>query len=325
MKNIMILMCCMAIMTACGNKEKEFDATGTFEATEVVVSAKASGELTLLSVSEGQTIDSGDIVGKIDDTQLILKKQQLESSKNQLSANKRQLDATRNATSSKKLDLEKQVASIRQQIANAKRERQRYTELLRDGAVPQKQVDEINYQISVLEKQLTATQDQIRSNNASLTEQGLGIDAQIEGINSQQAGIDAQQSQLDDQIANTIVKSPISGTILEKYVEQGEFVSVGKPIFKIADLQRIIMRAYITSTQLQKIKVGQQVKVMTDYGDKQGKTYQGTITWIANQAEFTPKTIVTDDERADLVYAVKVAVNNPDGEIKIGMYGKIKF
>lgn len=325
MKRIMLYAAVVALLAACGSRDKEFDATGTFEATEVTVSAKASGELTTLEVQEGQELTANAQVGKIDDTQLVLKKQQLETTRNQLGANKRQLGATRNATTSKRLDLEKQVASIRQQIANARRERQRYTELLRDGAVPQKQVDEINYQISVLEKQLSATQDQIRSNNASLAEQGQGIDAQIEGINSQQAGIDVQQSQLDDQIANTVIKTPITGTVLEKYVEQGEFVTAGKPLFKMADVRHIVMRAYVTSAQLQQVKVGQKVKVMADYGNKQLKEYDGTVTWISNQSEFTPKTIVTDDERADLVYAIKIAVDNSDGGIKMGMYGKVKF
>ncbi len=134
-----------------------------------------------------------------------------------------------------------------------------------------------------------------------------------------------QQSQLDDQIANTIIKAPIAGTILEKYVEQGEFVTVGKPLFKIADISHIIMRAYVTSAQLQQIKVGQKVKVMADYGNKQVKEYDGTVTWISSQSEFTPKTIVTDDERADLVYAIKIAVDNADGGIKMGMYGKVVF
>ncbi len=325
MKKIILCATVVTLLAACGNKEKDFDATGTFEATEVTVSAKATGELTTFDVSEGQEVTAGAQVGKIDDTQLVLKKQQLETTRSQLGANKRQLGATRNATTSKRLDLEKQVAGIRQQITNARREKQRYTELLRDGAVPQKQVDEISYQISVLEKQLSATQEQIRSNNASLAEQGQSIDAQIEGINSQQASIDVQQSQLDDQIANTTIKAPISGNVLEKYVEQGEFVTIGKPLFKMADVSHIIMRAYVTSAQLQKIKVGQKVQVLADYGNKQIKAYNGTITWISSQSEFTPKTIVTDDERADLVYAIKIAVDNSDGGIKIGMYGKVKL
>ncbi|MBR1803929.1 MAG: HlyD family efflux transporter periplasmic adaptor subunit [Muribaculaceae bacterium] len=324
MKKITLLASMVLVLMACNNKENEYDATGTFEVTEVTVSAKTAGELISFTIQEGEELTANAVVGQIDDTQLKLKKEQLESTKSQLDANRRQLGANRNATSSKQLDLEKQVAGLRQQITNAKREKQRFTELLRDGAVPKKQVDDISYQISVLEKQLAATQDQIRSNNASLAQQSAGIDAQIEGINAQSAGIDVQQAQLDDQIANTSIKSPIAGSVLEKYVEQGEFVTVGKPLFKVADTRKVVLRAYVTSAQLEHIKVGQQVKVMTDYGKQHGSTYSGVITWISPRSEFTPKTIVTDDERADLVYAVKITVDG-NSDIKMGMYGKVKF
>ena len=314
----------LLLLVACGNKEKSYDATGTFEATEVTVSAKSTGELQRFDVTEGQEIDQNAIVGSIDAYQLKLQRQQLENTKEQLKANKKQLNATRGATTSKQLDLEKQVASIRQQIANAQRERQRYTELVNDGAVPRKQLDDINYQIKVLEKQLAATQDQIRSNNASLKEQSQGITAQMEGIDAQQLTVESQKAQLDDQIANTDIKAPITGSVLEKYVERGEYVTVGKPLFKMADTQNMFIRAYVTSAQLKDIKVGQKVKVMADYGKGEKKTYDGTVTWISSRSEFTPKTIVTDDERADLVYAVKISFKN-DGYVKIGMYGEVKF
>ncbi len=298
------------VLAACGNKEKEYDATGTFEATEVTVSAKATGELKSFDISEGQTVEQGAVVGSID-------AYQLQQTSEQLEAQKRQLGATRSATDSRRLDLEKQLSSINQQIANAQRERQRFTELVADGAVPKKQLDDINYQIKVLERQREATRDQIRSNNASLAEQSKGIGAQIDGLN-------AQQRQIADQIANAQVKAPIAGTVLEKYVEQGEFVAIGKPLFKMADVQNMYLRAYVTSSQLKDLKIGQKVKVFADYGDKQKKTYEGTIAWISSRSEFTPKTILTDDERADLVYAVKVAIKN-DGFVKIGMYGEAKF
>ena len=300
----------LPFLSACGNKEKAYDATGTFEATEVTVSAKSTGELKTFDVSEGQTIEQGTLVGTID-------AYQLEQTSQQLEAQKRQLGATRNATDSRRLDLEKQLSSINQQIANAQRERQRFSELVNDGAVPRKQLDDIDNQLKVLERQRDATRDQIRSNNASLAEQSKGIGAQIEGLN-------AQQRQIADQIANTNVKAPITGTVLEKYVEQGEFVSTGKPLFKIADTQNMFIRAYVTSSQLQNIKVGQKVKVFADYGDGQRKEYDGTVSWISSRSEFTPKTILTDDERANLVYALKVAFKN-DGFVKIGMYGEVKF
>lgn len=312
------------LLAACGSGEKDYDATGVFEATEVTVSAKSAGELQSFTVMEGAEIGADTVVGTIDAAQLKLKKQQLQTQRQQLSASKSQLEANRSATDSKQLDLERQVASLRQQIANAQREKQRFTELLRDGAVARKQVDDISYQISVLEKQLAATQEQLRSNNASLAGQSEGLRAQAQGVVAQQAGIDVQQAQLDDQIENTLVKSPIAGTVLEKYVEAGEYVAVGKPLFKVADTCNMFIRAYVTSAQLQRVKVGQKVKVMSDYGDGKRSEYEGVVTWIASRAEFTPKTILTDDERADQVYAVKIAVKN-DGYIKIGMYGEVKL
>ncbi|MBR5169197.1 MAG: HlyD family efflux transporter periplasmic adaptor subunit [Muribaculaceae bacterium] len=324
MKRLTVIATVLLVLASCGKKEKEFDATGTFEATEVTVSAKASGELVMFNVAEGQTIEAGNTVGNIDVTQLTLKKNELATAASQLNANQEQLRSNRRATDSKQLDLQKQVASLKQQIANAKRERQRYTELVNDGAVPRKQLDDINYQISVLEKQLAATTDQLAATNRSLAEQSAGIDAQISGIDAQRQGIAAQQAQLDDQIANATVRTPIRGTVLEKYVEQGEFVSVGKPLFKMADTDRMFIRAYITSAQLQSVKVGQKCQVFADYGAGEKKAYEGTVTWISNRSEFTPKTIVTDDERADLVYAVKIAIEN-DGFVKIGMYGEVKF
>ena len=297
-------------MVSCSNQEKECDATGTFEATEVTVSAKSTGELKTIDITEGQLVESGVVVGQIDAYQLQMTAQQLE-------AQKRQLAMSRNATDSRRLDLEKQLSSINQQISNTQRERQRFSELVRDGAVPRKQLDDINNQIKVLERQRDATRDQIRSNNTSLSEQSKGISAQIDGI-------DAQRKQIADQIANAEVKAPLSGTVLEKYVERGEFVATGKPLFKIADTQNMYLRAYVTSSQLKDIKVGQKVKVFADYGGGQKKEYDGTISWISSRSEFTPKTILTDDERADLVYAVKIAIKN-DGYVKIGMYGEVKF
>lgn len=338
MKKVLILASLALVMASCGEDKKDYDATGTFEATEVTVSAESSGQLISFQVTEGQLLNSGVTVGQIDARQLSLKRaqlatntEQLTATDGQLDANKRQLVANQQATASKQLDLKKQVAAIRQQIANQQRERQRFSELLRDGAVPQKQVDDIDYQIQVLQKQLVATEEQIASQNAALAEQNKGIAAQIDGISSQQAGVTAQkagvcnqQAQIDDQIAHTFVKSPLAGTILEKYAEQGEFVTIGKPLFKIADTKNMFIRAYITSKQLKKVRLGQHVKVLADYGGGEKKQYNGVITWISSRSEFTPKTIVTEDERADLVYAIKIKFAN-DGFVKIGMYGEVKF
>ena len=338
MKKLLLLAIGILMVASCGKDKQDYDATGTFEATEITVSAESAGQLKTFNISEGQVLNNGVTVGQIDARQLTLKRnqlatnnEQLAATHGQLAANKRQLAANKQATSSRQLDLKKQVAAIRQQIENQKRERQRFTELLKDGAVARKQVDDIDYQLQVLKKQLAATEEQIASQNAALADQNKGITAQMEGIdaqqavvNAQQAGVRSQQAQIDDQIAHTFIKSPITGTVSEKYAEAGEFVAVGKPLFKVANMKRMFIRAYITSAQLKNIKLGQKVKVMADYGKGQKKAYNGVITWISSRSEFTPKTIVTDDERADLVYAIKIQFQN-DGYVKIGMYGEVKF
>ena len=296
MRKIIVLASAVMLLTACGTKEKEYDATGTFEATETMVSAEQSGTLLRLAVNEGDEVPMGQEVGLVDTTQIWLKIQQL--------------GATKMVYQSQKPDMEKQVAAIRQQLAKAKTEQQRYQELVKDGAAPQKMLDDATSQVAVLQKQLDA--------------QVSALGTQVSTLNSQVSTVDVQVAQLTDQLRKCHIMAPVGGTVLEKYVEAGEFVATGKPLFKIADVQKMFIRAYVTTAQLQGIKLGQKVKVFADYGDNQKKAYDGTISWISSRSEFTPKTILTDDERADLVYAVKVAVKN-DGYIKIGMYGEVKF
>ena len=296
MKKTMLTAAAAILLAACGNNEKEYDATGTFEATETTVSAEQSGTLMRFDVSEGDEIAAGKEVGLVDTTQLWLKIQQM--------------GATKAVYQSQKPDMEKQIAATRQQLAKAKTEQQRYEELVKDGAAPRKMLDDATSQVAVLQKQLDA--------------QVSTLNTQLSTLNSQLSTVDVQVSQLRDQLEKCHIVTPIAGTVLEKYVEQGEFVATGKPLFKMADVQQMFIRAYITSAQLQGIKVGQQAKVFADYGDGQRKEYEGKVTWISSRSEFTPKTILTDDERADLVYALKVAVKN-DGYIKIGMYGEVSF
>ena len=284
------------LFSACGNKEKEYDATGVFEATETTVCAEQSGALMTFDVNEGDQIEANAEVGLIDTTQVWLKI--------------RQQGATKSVYQSQKPDMEKQIAATRQQLAKARLEQQRYQELVNDGAAPSKMLDDAKNQVQVLQKQLDA---QIST-----------LNTQLSTLNSQLTTADVQIEQLRDQLRKCHIVTPTKGTVLEKYVERGEFVAVGKPLFKIADTEDMYMRAYVTSAQLQQIRLGQQVKVFADYGDNQKKEYAGKVSWISSRSEFTPKTIVTDDERADLVYAVKVAVKN-DGYIKIGMYGEVKF
>jgi HlyD family secretion protein len=296
MKKMMILASVALMMVACRGNEKEYDATGTFEATETTVFAEQSGALISFSVNEGDEIEAGTKVGLIDTTQVWLKIQQL--------------GATKEVYQSQKPDMEAQIAATRQQLAKAQQEEQRYKELVADGAAPSKMLDDASSQVKVLQKQLAAQQSALSTSTRSL--------------DKQMAATDVQVSQLRDQLRKCHIVTPTKGTVLEKYVERGEFVAVGKPLLKIADTQEMFLRAYVTSAQLQNIKIGQKVKVFADYGDGQKKEYDGTISWISSRSEFTPKTILTDDERADLVYAVKVAIKN-DGFVKIGMYGEVKF
>lgn len=291
--SIILLAICLA---ACGSKEKEYDATGTFEATEVTVSAEQSGALLRFALDEGDNIKAGSEVGLIDTTQIWLKL--------------RQADATKTVYQSQKPDLEKQIAATRQQLENAQAEKKRYQELVSDGAAPSKMLDDATNQVKVLQRQLDALVSTLNT--------------QLSTLNSQLSTVDVQKNQLWDQLRKCHIVAPISGTVLEKYVEQGEFAVTGKPLFKMGDTRNMYMRAYVTSSQLQNVKVGQKVKVFADFGNEQRKEYAGTVSWISSRSEFTPKTILTDDERADLVYAVKIAVKN-DGAIKIGMYGEVKF
>ena len=284
------------VLGACTSQEEQYDASGIFETTEVIVSAKGTGELQSFQVEEGQAVRQGEVLGWIDTLQLSLKD--------------RQLAASLLATESKRLDEKRQVAHLRQQIENLQREKERFTALLNAKATTAKQVDDIDYQIKVLQNQLVATQEQINSSNSSLSRQSESIQA--------------QRAQMEDQIRNAMISSPITGTILTKYAEQGEFAVPGKALFKVADVSQMKLRAYITADQLTQLQIGQAVAVYADRGTTDRKRYAGRVVWIADKAEFTPKTIQTRNERANLVYAVKIAVEN-DGFIKRGMYGEVRF
>lgn len=293
MKNVVISVSCVLASVSCGTKEKTYDAMGVFEATEVVVSAKSQGEIVSFNVDEGYEVKTGEVLGMIDDTKLNLQQQSLEDN--------------REAKLSRILNLQEQTASITQQIANLQREHERYSQLLEQGAATQKQVDDLSDQIKVLKAQLNAAQSQLNSANESIKLQAEASSQQVKMIGSQK----------DD----AIIKSPITGTILKKYAEQGEFAVPGKALFKVADLSQMILRAYVTAAQFDNLKIGQQVKVLVDNGDEAQREYDGKVSWIAPKAEFTPKTIQTKDERANLVYAIKISVKN-DGRIKIGQYGE---
>lgn len=287
------IMTASLFLGACG-ADSDYDATGTFEATEIIVSAEANGRLVDFDLEEGSLLRQGEIVGMVDTVQLYLKKLQLQ--------------ATMKSVDSQRPDISKQIAATKAQIATALRERDRVSRLLEAEAANKKQLDDWDSQLEVLNRQLDAQLSSLTNSTSSLSEQSSSVAIQI--------------LQVDDQLEKCRVVSPIDGTVLAKYTEQGEVTAVGKPLFKVADMEHIFLRAYITSRQLADVKLGQQVKVLADFGDDMRKEYAGTVTWIADKAEFTPKTILTDDERANQVYAVKIAVHN-DGVIKLGMYGGV--
>ena len=296
MKSIYFFFMAIWVTFSACNSSKEFDATGTFEATEIIVSSEANGKLFFLNAEEGSRLTRGEKVGLVDTVQLYLKKLQL--------------GASMKSVEKQRPDIRKQIAATREQIATAKRERARVENLLNANAANRKQLDDWDAQLALLQRQLDAQVSSLQNSTESLNEQSSSVAIQI--------------AQVEDQLRKCYILAPISGTVLSKYAEPGELASTGKPLFKIADVENIYLRAYITSSQLASVKLGDEVKVYADFGGEDRKEYPGTVTWIADEAEFTPKTILTKDERANQVYAMKIAVRN-DGTIKIGMYGEVKF
>ncbi|MDR0430073.1 MAG: HlyD family efflux transporter periplasmic adaptor subunit [Tannerellaceae bacterium] len=283
-------------ITSCNRNKNSFDATGAFEATEILVSSEVSGKIMALTIQEGDRLDAGQYIGYIDSTQLYLRKMQLL--------------AGLKAVDMRKPDIRKQIAVLEQQISTARTEQQRMENLVKAKAGNQKQLDDITNQIKFLQKQLDAQYSTLNKTSGS-------TDAEAESIQY-------QVMQLDDQLQKSRITNPQTGTVLVKYAETGEVTAAGKPLYKIADMDLLYLRAYTTASQLTQLKQGQTVQVFTDYGENGHREYAGTITWISDKSEFTPKGIQTKDERANLVYAIKIAVKN-DGYLKIGQYGEVVF
>lgn len=285
----------MVIATSC-KEERQFDATGSFEADEYIISAEGMGTIKMLQIEEGKIVQQNEIIGYIDTIQLQLKREQI--------------DAQIKAVLSRKPNIAIQISSLEEQLNGVKKEQQRFTRLVQNEAATQKQLDDINTQYQVLKKQLDALYSNLEINT--------------EGLSNESVPLRIQKEQLDDQISKCIIVNPIKGTILSQYAKVNEMATTGKPLYKIADLSNIILRVYISGDQLSKVRLNQKVKVFTDAGDGKFKETEGIITWISDKSEFTPKTIQTKNERANLVYAIKVKVVN-DGSYKIGMYGEINF
>lgn len=284
------------ILFGCGNGNGKYDATGTFESEEVIVSSEAMGKLVRFDVEEGAQLKQNQIVGVIDTLQLYLKKKQLEASVK--------------AVLSKQPDVATQLAALQEQIKTAEIEKKRVENLVKSNAATTKQLDDVNAQLEVLNKQYNATKSSL-----TITKQGL---------QSETFPLQIQIEQINDQLSKSRIINPVDGVVLTRYTKQNEVTATGKALYKIADLSEMTLRAYVNGDQLGQIKLGQKVKVFVDKGESEQKEMSGEIYWVSSKAEFTPKTIQTKDERANLVYAIKVRVKN-DGYLKIGMYGEVKF
>jgi HlyD family secretion protein len=300
----------LLMLSACGPKEPEFDASGSFEVDETIVSSEVTGQLLQFSVHEGDSLSKGQVVGRVDSTGLSLQKQQVE-------ATIQSLQEKTMSVAPQVAMLEDQVQAQQAQLDHMIYERDRVARLLKDNAATQKQLDDMNSQIDVMRKQIDATKEQIAVQRTT-------VGTQNRSVMSQKAPLEKQADQLQVMLSKSNIINPINGVVLEKYAQQGELVAPGKPLYKIADLSWLNLRAYVTQDQLSKVRLGQEVKVLVDNGAKDYRTYTGKVIWVSGEAEFTPKSIQTKEERTNLVYATKIRVKN-DGYLKVGMYGEVQL
>lgn len=295
MRTTAIMLTVGLLLGAC-SKKQEYDATGIFEATTVTVSAETQGRILEFPLSEGDSVAIGTPICQIDTVMLSL--QQL------------QTGSQATATASTAPDIDSQAASLRAEIVHQQNELRRQQNLLADGATTQKTYDDTRARLATLQGQLQALLSSLQKNRTSISD------------NTKALGY--RQAQVSDQISRSRILSPLTGTVLEKYAEPGEYAVPGKPLVKIADLNNIYLRSYFTAKQLADLKIGQKVTVIADFGGGETLEYPGRIVWIAQESEFTPKSIQTEDSRANLVYAVKVSVHN-DGRLKLGQYGEVRL
>ncbi len=284
----LMLFFCLLVLGSCQKSDKS-DGYGNFEATEIIVSSEANGKLELLEVEEGRRMAAGSMVAVVDTTQLHLVRSQLQAERESLVAKRPSLGA--------------RIGVLLEERRNIKRDDDRYRRLVKEGAVPSKQLEDIENRLSVIDKQI-----------GSLETENPGIAGEI-------SAKEARIAQLDDQIKKSVVRNPVDGVVLSRYAERGELTSYGKALYKIADLQTMFLRVYLSGAQVPQVRIGEEVEVLID----NGKSRKGRITWISAKAEFTPKIIQTREDRVSMVYAVKVQVNNQDGRLKIGMPGEVRL
>lgn len=292
MKKYIFLLALPIVLASCGKSNEEADAYGNFESDEIIISSEVSGKIQTMPIEEGDLLNEGDVISIIDTVPLVLKLDVLQ--------------AQRRAVTSRSGNVSTSADVLTQQKANLQKELERVEKLLNDGAATQKQKDDIVYQISIIDKQI-----------ANVRSQGSPIGAEA-------GSVDAQIEQILDQIQRSTIKSPIAATVLTKYMNEGEVAGAGKPMVKIANLKTMYLKAYVSGSQLANVKLNQKVTVRIDDGENDYREFEGVVTWISQQAEFTPKIIQTKEERVNLVYAIKVKVLN-DGSIKIGMPGEVLF
>jgi len=289
---ILFLFPILAVLTGCNNNEESSDAYGNFEATETIVSARGNGELMAFKVQEGDRLKPGQVLGYIDTTELHLKR--------------KQLSALRSGVSAKNSNIESQINVYREKMKNLLVNKERIENLLADSAATQQEYDNINGQIRVLDQQIKSIQTQYAQ-----------VKSEINSLN-------AQLKEIDEKVRKSLITNPVAGRVLLKLAERGEVTAFGRPLYKIANTDTLKLRVYVSGNQLSEIRLGQEVQVLTDDGKGGLSQSSGAISWIASEAEFTPKTIQTREERVDLVYAVKITVPN-DGGLKIGMPGEMRL
>ncbi|MFT3919032.1 HlyD family secretion protein [Cloacibacterium sp.] len=323
MKKILILSILMISFISC-KKTADYDASGTFEADEIMVTAEATGKILELKLEEGQQLTGNQQIGMIDGKGVELQKEQVLASINALDEKTNSANPQIQVLQSQIIGQKANISVLQEQLSTAIRERNRISNLVKSDAATKKQLDDANSQVAVVQNQIAVANAQLQTLNQQISATEEQIYIQNRAVLSEKNPNQKKVLQIDDQLKHNIITSPINGTVLTKYMYKGEFATVGKPIFKIANLDEMILRAYFTGDQLTKIKIGQNVKILVDAEDGKTKELNGAIDWISQKSEFTPKTIQTKDERANLVYAAKIRVKN-DGFLKIGMYGEVKL
>lgn len=308
--------------TSCNKKKTQFDASGTFETEEIIIAAEATGKILELTLREGDSISAGAIVGKIDPLSIELQRAQIEATATALQQKTGDASPQTAVLEAQIIAQKNQIEVLHQQSAVVERERNRMSNLVKAEAAPSKQLDDLNGQLEILKRQTEAAEGQIAVFDRQIKSQREAIAIQNRAVLSEKLPLEKRMAQVNDQISRTQIVNPTTGTVLVKYVEKGEMAVIGKPLYKVGNLSEMTLRAYITGSQLSQVKVNQIVKIMVDEGADKYREHSGVVTWIADKAEFTPKTIQTKEERANLVYAIKVKVKN-DGTLKIGQYGEM--